>query len=340
MREEILVSTLATLADGLEAGPVQVRQVVRGLSEEQIRARPVPGKWSILEVVCHLADSDQAWAHRIKRVIAEELPLLIGYDETRFAAALGYHARTLNEELEFSERTRRQLAQIVRGLKAGALTHEGIHERAGKMNLQQMLQIEIDHFEHHLTFLVEKRKALGTGADLNLNCGSTQFASTCGEALMSRIAPMVEEYLAGPAILRAAIAGMSPQQLQARPIAGKWTTLEVVCHLADFDSVLAHRMKQIIAFDRPQMKGIDENHYTAALAYSDREVEEELAILTATRAQMARILRKLPDAALERVGVHNERGPLTLEQMLGFSIRHIVHHAGFISEKKKAMGIG
>jgi uncharacterized damage-inducible protein DinB len=157
---------------------------------------------------------------------------------------------------------------------------------------------------------------------------------------MSKIAPMVEEYLAGPEILRAAIAGMSRQQLQARPVAGKWSTLEVVCHLADFDPILADRMKQIIAFDQPQMRGVDENHYTNALFYDDREVDEELAVLTATRAQMARILRKLPDSALQRVGVHNERGPLTLERMLTLSIRHIVHHTGFIADKKKALGIG
>jgi uncharacterized damage-inducible protein DinB len=121
----------------------------------------VSGKWSILEVVCHLADSDQAWAHRIKRVIAEENPLLIGYDESRFAAALGYHDRDVMQELEFSERTRRQLAQIVRGLKPEALARCGIHSESGRLNLEQMLQIEIAHVEHHLTFLVEKRRALG-----------------------------------------------------------------------------------------------------------------------------------------------------------------------------------
>jgi len=155
------VSTLASLAEGLMAGPTKVGQAVTGLSAEQVRARPVPGKWSILEVVCHLADSDQAWAHRIKRVIAEEKPLLIGYDETRFAAALNYHDRELSEEIEFSERTRRQLAQIVRGLKPEALSREGIHSQYGRMHLQEMLQIEIDHVDHHLKFIVEKRRALG-----------------------------------------------------------------------------------------------------------------------------------------------------------------------------------
>jgi uncharacterized damage-inducible protein DinB len=155
------VSTLAALADGLEAGPVKVRRVIQGLSAEQVRARPVAGKWSILEVIGHLADSDQIWAHRIKRVIAEELPLLIGYDETKFAASLGYHQLDLNEVLELSERTRRQLAQIVRHLDPAALQREGIHSERGKINLREMLEVEIEHFDHHLKFLVEKRQALG-----------------------------------------------------------------------------------------------------------------------------------------------------------------------------------
>jgi uncharacterized damage-inducible protein DinB len=155
------VSTLAALADGLVAGPAKVRHAMRGLSAEQLRARPVQGKWSILEVVCHLADSDQAWAHRIKRAIAEEKPLLIGYDESRFALALGYHDRNVMEEMEISERMRRQLAHIVRGLLPEVLKREAIHNEGGKMNLEEMLQIEIDHVEHHLKFIVEKRRALG-----------------------------------------------------------------------------------------------------------------------------------------------------------------------------------
>ena len=64
---------------------------------------------------------------------------------------------------------------------------------------------------------------------------------------------------------------MTREQLLARPIAGKWSTLEVVCHLADFDPILADRMKRIIAEDRPQLIGADENRYAARLAYADRD---------------------------------------------------------------------
>jgi len=157
---------------------------------------------------------------------------------------------------------------------------------------------------------------------------------------MSALAPLINDYLAGVDALRKAVAGMSREQLLARPVAGKWSTLEVVCHLADFDPILADRMKRIIALDRPPLIGADENRFAATLAYNERDVEEELAIIAHTRSQMAKILRRQPDSALQRVGVHNERGELTLERMLTLSTRHIPHHVQFIAEKRKALGLG
>src|SRR5579872_6969769 len=117
---------------------------------------------------------------------------------------------------------------------------------------------------------------------------------------MSRLQPLIDDYLAGTEILRQAVAGMNRQQLLARPVAGKWSTLEVVCHLADFDPILADRMKQIIALDQPQLLGADEKRFAAALAYQQRDPEEELALIEHTRGQLARILRTLPDETLQR----------------------------------------
>jgi hypothetical protein len=151
---------------------------------------------------------------------------------------------------------------------------------------------------------------------------------------------MTESYLAGPKALRQAIRGLTREQLTARPVAGKWSTLEVVCHLADFDPILADRMKRIIAEDKPQLLGASEVKFAAALAYHQRDPEEELAIIEQTRRQMARILKTLPPEALQRVGVHNERGPLTLERILTMATQHIPHHIKFIEEKRQALGAG
>src|SRR5438046_6938663 len=105
---------------------------------------------------------------------------------------------------------------------------------------------------------------------------------------------MIDAYLAGPAALRKAVAGMSREQLLARPVPGKWSTLEAVCHLADFDPILADRMKRVISHDRPPLLGADENRFAEALAYHQRDLEEELRVIETSRSQMARILRSLP----------------------------------------------
>jgi uncharacterized damage-inducible protein DinB len=148
------------IADYL-VGPVQLRRVVTDLSQQQLESRPVPGKWSTLEVVCHLADSEQAWCHRMKRVIAEERPLLIGYDESRFTGALFYHEQKLEEELALLEGMRRQMARILRGLPDPAWARTCIHSERGMMTLEEMLQAEVEHVPHHIKHINEKRKALG-----------------------------------------------------------------------------------------------------------------------------------------------------------------------------------
>ena len=152
-------------------------------------------------------------------------------------------------------------------------------------------------------------------------------------------AELIEAYLAGPRALRKAVADMTPEQLRARPVAGKWSTLEVVCHLADFDPILADRIKRVLSHEKPTLTGADENLFAATLAYHDRDANEELAILDMTRAQMGRILRSVPPEAFQRVGVHTERGELTVERLLTLATNHIPHHLAFIAEKRKALGL-
>src|SRR5689334_5130612 len=157
--------------------------------------------------------------------------------------------------------------------------------------------------------------------------------------MSTSLTQMIASYLDGVRVVREAVRGLSREQLVARPVAGKWSTLEVVCHLADFEPILADRMKRVIAEDRPQLIGADENRFASALAYHERNLEEELAVIEHTRSQLARILRTLPAEALQRVGVHNERGPRTLEQLLTGAINHLPHHVQFIHEKRKALGL-
>lgn len=155
---------------------------------------------------------------------------------------------------------------------------------------------------------------------------------------------MIDSYLAGIQTVRQAVAGMTPEQVRARPIAGKWSTLEVVCHLADFDSIYAERMKRAIADDKPITFGGDQDRFARSLAYHDRDLEEELAVIETTRRQMARILRRLPPEAFSRPTVYKhgyEQGSTeevrTLEKLLTGITNHINHHVKFIDEKRRAL---
>jgi uncharacterized damage-inducible protein DinB len=149
---------------------------------------------------------------------------------------------------------------------------------------------------------------------------------------------LIDQYATGPAQLRQAVAGMTREQLIARPIAGKWSTLELVCHIADFEPVYVDRMKRIIAQEDPTMFGGDPDLFAKKLAYHERDLSEELALIEACRAHMSRILRTLPAEAFQRRGIHSDNGPMTLEKILGNIANHIPHHLPFLQEKRKALG--
>jgi hypothetical protein len=150
---------------------------------------------------------------------------------------------------------------------------------------------------------------------------------------------LIEQYLAGPEALRRAVKGMTRDQLTARPIAGKWSTLEVVAHLADFEPVLAERMMRVLSHERPLLLVADENLFAAALNYPGRDLEEELTVVEVTRKKMARVLRAVRPEASNRMGVHSFKGLVSLEAILTSAVNHIPHHVGFIEEKRKALGV-
>jgi len=148
---------------------------------------------------------------------------------------------------------------------------------------------------------------------------------------------LIEQYLTGPNLLRRAVAGMTREQLLAKPIPGKWSTLEVVCHIADYEPIYADRMKRVIALEEPELLQGDPGRFAAQLAYDQRDVEEELALIELTRQQMARILRARQPENFQRRGTHSRDGALTLENLIERVTAHIPHHVRFIEEKRRAL---
>src|SRR4029077_8745490 len=76
---------------------------------------------------------------------------------------------------------------------------------------------------------------------------------------------LIEHYQAGSDKLRRAVAGLSREQLQARPGPGAWSIQEVIVHLADSDAISIDRMKRIVAEDNPSLLYADETAYNDKL---------------------------------------------------------------------------
>src|SRR5262249_18996120 len=127
---------------------------------------------------------------------------------------------------------------------------------------------------------------------------------------------LIEAYVACGPRLRQAVAGLSPDDLTARPGPGKWSILELVLHLTDSDCISIDRMKRMLTEDNPSLLYADETAYVDRLFSHDQSLEDALTLFEVGRRQFARVLRKLPDAALERHGTHNRRGKVTVGHMV------------------------
>lgn len=149
---------------------------------------------------------------------------------------------------------------------------------------------------------------------------------------------LIDRYEQAPDKLRAAVAGLTHDEITARPGPGKWSVLEVVVHIADSDAISIDRMKRILTEDDPPLLYADETAYVDRLFTHDQSLEDALTLLEVGRRQWARVLRKLPDEAFARTGRHNRRGTVSLGQLVGDYINHIDEHLTFIHGKRANLG--
>jgi hypothetical protein len=143
------------------AGPAVLAYAVSGLSREQELARPGPGLWSVAELVAHLVDSDTVGVDRMKRVIAEENPTLLAYDENAWIARLGAQEMPVEEAVNLFAATRHWMTRILRRCPLADFSRAGMHSEAGRQTLAELVVKYTSHLDYHLKFLYGKRANLG-----------------------------------------------------------------------------------------------------------------------------------------------------------------------------------
>ncbi len=149
---------IAQYRDGYAA----IAEALLKITPEELDARQAPGRWSAREIVHHLADSEMTAAVRLRRLLAEERPVIQGYDQDLFARRLHYD-RPHETSLELFRCVRQATAELLERLEPTEWLREGTHSESGRYTVDTWLEIYAEHPHKHARQIREARAgAAGT----------------------------------------------------------------------------------------------------------------------------------------------------------------------------------
>jgi hypothetical protein len=146
---EVLAHTEAALRGG-----------IRGLSPQQLAKREAPGKWSIVHVLRHLADSEIVWGWRMRMVLSHDRPPITGYDQDAWADRLAYEDADAEESLREFGVLRAGHLRLLKRASGKDLERVGIHAERGEESVAHMIRLYAGHDLLHLAQIERIRATL------------------------------------------------------------------------------------------------------------------------------------------------------------------------------------
>ncbi len=120
-------------------------QVTDGLTPSQLTAPEAPDKWSVAAVIHHLADSELVWGYRIRMVLADDRPVLQGYDQDQWAGRLGYAAADRDDSLSLFSALRSSNLSLLSQASEEDLDRVAVHKERGEESLRHMISLYAGH---------------------------------------------------------------------------------------------------------------------------------------------------------------------------------------------------
>jgi hypothetical protein len=142
------VAERARMIEQYGQGYVAVEEALAGASDAELDARPAPDEWSAREIVHHLADSEMTSAIRLRRLLAEENPTIVGYDQEEFARRLRYD-RPLEGSLLAFKGARESTAPLLHALSDEDWSRAGTHTEDGAYSVETWLDNYAVHGQDH-----------------------------------------------------------------------------------------------------------------------------------------------------------------------------------------------
>lgn len=152
------MSELAELLELFRRGPEIVAVAATGAAGSELDYSPAPGKWSVRQILCHLADGELVGAARFRGVIAEDNPTIMAYDQDAWAEKLDYRRRKVSQALETFRMVRGETYELLKDLPESAYQRTATHSQRGPLTLLELVRIYAQHADKHARQIREVRR--------------------------------------------------------------------------------------------------------------------------------------------------------------------------------------
>lgn len=133
---------------GATAG--KLRRLVKGLSKRTLTRPPAPGKWSVAQILAHLADGEVVHAYRLRMILSQNGTEIQAFDQDLWASAAKYDRVPVEDSLAVFEVLRRSTAKLVKSLSAAERQRYGMHSERGKETVEHIERMYAGHDINHL----------------------------------------------------------------------------------------------------------------------------------------------------------------------------------------------
>jgi uncharacterized damage-inducible protein DinB len=176
-------------------------------------------------------------------------------------------------------------------------------------------------------------------ADLRYPIGEFEWIPPENEEQITRQRVHYTDVLAKlPSNMRAAVEGLSAEQLDTPYRPGGWTVRQVVHHVPESHMNAYVRFKLALTENNPAIKTYDEKEWAKLPDVQVTPIEVSLQLLQALHTRWVDTVQQMRPSDFSRTLFHPERGPLTLDQLLAMYAWHSAHHTAHITSLRERMG--
>jgi hypothetical protein len=299
-------SERAALLERLRATPRRLDEAVRDLPRKLLVWSPAPGKWSILEIVCHLRDMERdAYLGRYQRILAADEPRLPWYDADALALERRYRDERFATALRDWKRLRRETLTLLEALEPAQWDLAGVHETRGRVTIEQLVKHQIEGDD-----------------DIHLRQIET----------IKERAAILDKLRATARVLREGLEGRPHAELAQREVA------ESLALFRDFEHLMLERYAKILERERPELRPQDAVALAARLRDADIDAVAAWLAFERARTQTLELLHACGPRVWQRRAVHPHRGDISMADLVA---RHVDADGEILAKLRSVMpGLG